>query len=398
MRLYAGSPYWLLKHGLGVVVPPLDRDLRCGVAIVGSGITGALVTDALAREGRSVVLLDARDLAHGSTAASTALLQYDLDVPLHRLSAMIGDRDAGRAYTLGVEAIGELEALSRALSCGVERRPSLYFSRDERALPALLAEFAARRAAGLDVEFVPAPELKRRWGMHGAGAIRSRVAAEADPVALTTALLRRAAKNGAVLHDRTAVTRLVAHRGGVRLHTDRGPMVRASHAVWATGYEAAAALPRGLVELRSTFALASEPVRIKGREWRDRATMWEFAEPYLYARRADDRVIVGGEDVGYRGDAARDRLIDRKVRVLVRKFRALMPGIALEPAFAWAGTFATTPDGMGYIGSLGPRGRVMYALGFGGNGITCGVIASRLIVDALAGRKNPDARLFRIGR
>jgi glycine/D-amino acid oxidase-like deaminating enzyme len=70
----------------------------------------------------------------------------------------------------------------------------------------------------------------------------------------------------------------------------------------------------------------------------------------------------------------------------------------LEEAYAWAGTFATTEDGLPYIGELATHPGVWMALGYGGNGITFAVIAARLIRDAFAGHANADANLFGLPR
>lgn len=76
----------------------------------------------------------------------------------------------------------------------------------------------------------------------------------------------------------------------------------------------------------------------------------------------------------------------------------MLPEPAIEPAFAWAGTLGTTDDGLGYIGNPPGRPREIFALGFGGDGITCSMIAATLVADRLRGAKNPDAQLFAFGR
>ena len=43
-------------------------------------------------------MLDKRDVGGGSTSASTALLQYEIDMPLVELSTRIGRRDAEECY------------------------------------------------------------------------------------------------------------------------------------------------------------------------------------------------------------------------------------------------------------------------------------------------------------
>lgn len=75
-----------------------------------------------------------------------------------------------------------------------------------------------------------------------------------------------------------------------------------------------------------------------------------------------------------------------------------MPTRAVEAAFPSAGTFGSTDDGLGCIGALPGRPRTLYALGFGGNGITKSALPSRIVTDLVLGRENGDARLYRFGR
>lgn len=392
MDLHSGSPYWLLLHGLKTVVPPLTRDRTCDVAIIGSGITGALLAHRLAADGVSVTLIDRRDLAQGSTAASTALLQYDLDVPLHKLRSRIDPGLADHAFALGVRAITSLEETAKSVSVPLERVPSFHFTADQRSLDDLAAEHDARRSAGLDVRWVEREELWSRHGLVAAGAIESAASAQVDPYELTHALLADAIHRRAHVHDRTRMTGLTTSASTVVIATDRGPSITASFVVYATGYESAGSLPPGLVSLRSTYALATEPIESSAAQ--ARFTMWEYADPYLYARWAGDRLLIGGEDEDFTTPAARDRLIGLKARSLTDRFRTLMPGLSIEPAFAWTGTFGTTPDGLGYIGAVPGRPRELYALGFGGNGITCSALAADLLADRIAGRENKDSALF----
>lgn len=398
LDLHSGKLYWLLKNGLRTVVPPLERDVRTDVAIVGAGITGALVADALIREGVGVVVLDRRDLGQGSTAASTALLQYDLDIPLSRLERIVGRESARRAYRVGVEAIDNLEQLARELRVDFERVPSLYYTRSRARVSALRRELEARRAAGFDVEWCAARELWDGWGLRAAGAIRSTCSASTDPYALCHALLARARSRGALVHDRTSVASVEETRSGVVLGTSRGGRIRARFLVDAAGYEAAGVLPRGCVQLSSSYAIATEPTKPPEGRWRDRANVWEFANPYHYVRWTGDRLLIGGGDESFVDDGRRDALIGAKARALARAVRTLVPELEMEPAFAWGGTFATTKDAIGYVGPRTPGSRVLFALGFGGNGITYASAASGIVRDMVLGREHRDAELFRFDR
>jgi glycine/D-amino acid oxidase-like deaminating enzyme len=121
--------------------------------------------------------------------------------------------------------------------------------------------------------------------------------------------------------------------------------------------------------------------------------------PYLYLRTTTEgRVIVGGEDEDFVNAKRRDALISRKTRTLVKKFGRLFPDRPLEVAYAWAGTFGETKDGLPYIGAHPRFPHVFFALCYGGNGITFSVIAAEILRDHFSGRTNHDASLFRFGR
>src|SRR5262245_11519995 len=83
--LHSDHPYWTVRNGLVHVYPPLERDIRCDAAIVGGGITGAILLNAFTAAGIDCVVIDRRDVGQGSTSASTALLQYEIDTPLYEL-------------------------------------------------------------------------------------------------------------------------------------------------------------------------------------------------------------------------------------------------------------------------------------------------------------------------
>jgi glycine/D-amino acid oxidase-like deaminating enzyme len=134
MDLMSGYPFWPIKNGLIASYPVLKQDLSCDVAIIGGGITGALLAYYLTEAGCDAVLVDRRDIGGGSTSASTALLQYEVDTPLFQLIDMVGREQAVRSYMLCLEAIGKLARLIDELDddCGFEPKHSLYLASRRR--------------------------------------------------------------------------------------------------------------------------------------------------------------------------------------------------------------------------------------------------------------------------
>ena len=79
MDLRSGYPFWLVKNGLVHTYPALESDQDCDVVVIGGGITGALAAYTLVQEDVDVIVVDKRDIGWGSTSASTAMLQYEID-------------------------------------------------------------------------------------------------------------------------------------------------------------------------------------------------------------------------------------------------------------------------------------------------------------------------------
>jgi glycine/D-amino acid oxidase-like deaminating enzyme len=399
-ELRSCQPYWILKNGLLAVYPPLEQNATCEVAVLGAGITGALLATYLCREGVDTLLLDKRDVAMGSTAASTALLMHEIDVPLSQLARKLDPACATRAYYLGLEAINAIESLTRGLGddCGFARKECVCIASGARDVKGLREEFEHRKAAGFDVEFLGAQELAERSALKAPAAILSRGNAQVDPFRLTHRLLAQSCERGLRVYDRSEVTEIERVGGGVLLKTRRGPTVQARKVIFATGYESQKYLREDVGELTSTFALVSEPLE-SGNAWQDRFILWETARPYFYLGcTADGRALLGGEDDPYAGSHQSSEVLEHKSRRLAQRFRSLFPTINIEIAYVWGGTFAETKDGLPYIGESSELAEAYFALSYGANGITFGQVAAKILTDLYLGRKNSDAELFRFGR
>src|SRR4051812_10940775 len=100
MDLRSHYPYWLIKSGMVTPYPSLAADIKTDVAIIGAGISGALIAYYLSAKGLSVTVLEKRHAGMGSTAGSTSLLQYEIDTPLFKLCDIVGEQQAVKSYKL----------------------------------------------------------------------------------------------------------------------------------------------------------------------------------------------------------------------------------------------------------------------------------------------------------
>ncbi|WP_137181062.1 FAD-binding oxidoreductase [Roseomonas sp. AR75] len=395
--LRTGEPVWLDPPGHGVRGGAAPRRMRVEVAVIGGGVTGALVADALLQAGKQVAVFDRRGFVLGSTPASTALLQFEIDQPLTLLSRRIGKEKASRAWwrsATGVQALrGRIEDLR--LDCDFRAREAAYLPGNVLDVAGLKAEAEARARIGLRSAFIGREELRQRTGLRKAGAIWSSGNAEVDPVKLARGLWRSARARGAMLHAPVDVVDIEPGRRGVTLTTAEGAEIRAGAVVLATGYELARMLhPKGY-SIISSWAIATRP---QARAlWPSRCLIWEAADPYLYIRTtADGRALIGGEDAAFEDEAKRDALIPAKVKRLEAKAKALLPGVDTKADFAWAGCFGQSATGLPAIGRV-PGAPSCYAvMGFGGNGITFAAIAAQMMQRMVLGLRDPDEDLFAV--
>ena len=401
MDLRTGKPLWLEHAPAPLRRRRLRGDVDCDVAIVGAGITGTLVAHQLLAAGLRVVMLEKGEAGRGSTAASTGLLLYQPDSSIAELTRRHGRRAARRIYELGREAIRELGALARELAPAGrwKSKRTLYFASDPPAAAFLRAEARRTRALGFPVQPLSAAEVRKRYAVEFPAALSAPGSAQIHAFAFARAVLRDCLRDRRFrLFQQTRVRSVRENRDSVTLTTAQGGRVRARHVVIAAGYASGRFVQSKLVRLHSTYVIASRPFPRAALEPL-RCLMWETARPYFYLRTtADRRIVFGGEDEHFANASRRDRKLKQKTRRLEARFAALFPRLAFRAEYAWTGTFAETTDGLPCIGAKTPGSRVLFALGYGGNGITFSQIAARLLRDACTGKNNPDAAWFAFNR
>lgn len=366
---------------------------------MGAGISGALTAWFLCHAGFKTVVVDKRHVGMGSTAASTALLQYEIDTPLTELINLRGERDAVRSYLLCLKAITDLEKI-----CGqwpevnFTRRPSLQYASYKKDVAGLEKEYQARKQAGIALQWLNKKAVKDSFGFEKEAGLLSRDAAEVKAYGLTHALLHRCKQLGLEVYDHTNITHFEENKRGVELITDEGKKIKARKLVIACGYESAKYIPQKIQTLHSTYAIISEPFTTN-HHWHQNALIWETDRPYLYLRTTEDnRILIGGKDADFSDPRLRDKSLHAKARSLERAFHKLFPHIRFRTDFKWAGTFASTKDGLPYIGNLPGKPHTYFALGLGGNGITFSIIAARIVTRLALGMQDDDARLFGFNR
>lgn len=384
-QMVSGCSLW----GRNAIRPewrPIEQSIAADVAVIGGGITGALIAEHLTARGFSVVIVDRQEPDFGSTAASTAMLQWEIDSTLSELETWYGFERAAGIYRRSAAAVAGLAKLIAAngIACGFRPRNTLYLAANQEGARDLQAERQLRRRAGLPGVYLEHPDLFTQFELDRDGAIYSPGSAEADPLLLTWALIAIAVRRGAQLL-KASVTSLHSDGDHVTAETDGGHVIQARHLVLATGYSMPGLEMPKLHRVSSSWAFATVP-QDPARLWRDRALIWEDSHPYLYMRTtADHRIVAGGEDDGTVNAAVRERKLPAKIRVIQAKMQRLWPRADTRIAHAWGGTFGETADGLPLIGPVPGMPHVFAAYGYGGNGITLSYLAAQMIGAMIAG-------------
>lgn len=387
---------WMATAG-DEALSPLAEDVRVEVCVVGAGIAGLSTAYLLAREGRSVVVLDHGRVGGGETGHTTAHLANAMDDGFTRLERMHGRNRARKIQESHFAAIERIERIvaEEDIACDFERLDGFLFDPPGARRRHVPKEFEAARRLGVDCEMVDRAPLV---GFDTGPAVRFFRQGALHPLKYLRGLVTAIRRDGGRIHTGTHVS---AIDGGqpCRVHTSDGFVVTCDHVVVATNapinerigvharqapyrtYAVAAAIPPGTVHP---------------------ALYWDTADPYHYVRLhaeespepgivpAAEYLIVGGED----HKSGEQEGSERHFRNLEAWARQRFPTMG-PVTYRWSGTVFEPVDGVAFIGHhAGDAKNVLICTGDSGQGMTHGTIAGMLLTDLVAGRKNAWAEVY----
>jgi glycine/D-amino acid oxidase-like deaminating enzyme len=405
-RLRLGHPLWLDQPAgrKQFRFSQYQQQIHADVIIVGGGITGAIAAYVFADAGLSVALLEAKRIGRGSTAASTALLMQEPDKDFRELARVYGTKDSRRIWRIVGRATRDLIALIRRLSipCDLRSADSIYYTIDPDGVADLRKEFEARRAAGLPGRWLSDVSTMRRTGIKAEAGILTRRNGQVDPYRACFGFVEHAVRKGARVFEHSPVRRIHVRSGGVEVKTPHGTL-HASCVLVTTGYATPEFKPlAGRFRMMNTYVIATAPIRqsLRARLAAPDIMLWDTDRPYHYLRWTKDRrLLFGGADRRHKPARSRRKGLDDGRATLQLRLEALYPSlVGVELAKAWEGLFAETPDGLPYIGPHRRYPRHLFALGYGGNGMSVAFLAAQILLRRYQGASVSDDELFSFGR
>jgi glycine/D-amino acid oxidase-like deaminating enzyme len=401
LNLRSNEPLWLSTTPQLSAYPVLHEDITTEIVVVGGGISGALAAYELINRGCKVTLVTAGHIGTGSTCASTALLQYEIDTPLVKLINKIGQENATKSYLQCYESIDDLKQIHKTIGIpnAFQAKKSLLLASKKDDVKDLEIEYTARQNIGLRVKWLDDNIVKDKFGFNSPAAIYSDKAGQTDAYIFTQKLIEWCVDKGMQVFDQTGIVDVISEKRSTHLQTDQGYVIKAKYVVMATGYDSVKWINKNVARLHSTYAITSKPFDKREKLWKDKCLIWETARPYSYMRvTKDNRVVIGGKDETFSSAIKRDKLLNSKAKQLQATLSKYFPHLRFDVDYKWAGTFADTADGLPFIGGIPAMPRVYFSLGFGGNGITFSQIASKIIADAITNRSNNISKIFSFER
>ncbi|HJR90063.1 MAG TPA: FAD-dependent oxidoreductase [Aeromicrobium sp.] len=352
--------------------------------VIGAGITGLVTALLLARAGRRVALIEARDVGAGTTGSSSAKVTLLQGTRLGSV-ARRHSHDVAAAY---LEANREGQAwlvrFCQAHGVPMQTRRAVTYAPSAETVPDLEREFEAEQQLGLESTWSTHEDVP--FDVHAAVVLPDQ--AQVDPMALADALALQIQEHGGAVCTHQRVVDVDLSGGPARVRLASGGEVAGAHVVLATG---SPILDRGF-HFATLQAQRSYVIALSGAKPPD-GMFLSVGDPVVSVRDEPERalVLVGGHGHVTGRTSSPQRHLAR-----LRSWAAATFPDATEE-FAWGAQDYRAFDAVPEVGWLPwTDGRVHVATGYGKWGMTNAVAAALIIsADTLGERPEWAERMMR---
>ena len=402
MQLNSGKIYWKSKSKINKIYPYLTHDIKADILVIGGGISGALTTYFLAKEGANVVTVEKNIIGYGNTIADTAALEYQLESEISRLEKNIGKKGATRVYKLCLDAISKIENINKEFKTptGFSRQDNIFFTNKFMQKGAVAKEFEERKKSGFDAVYIDSHSLINL----NSGIVTKNASAVMNPYIFTQGLFEYLnTMDNVRIFENTKIEYVKCRIDEVECRTNNNFKIIADKVVMASGIETLKYIESSSAELYKTFTIVSKPID-KLKNFNTNFTARDTLEPSHILRFApNNRIIYSGENVKFSEKFLDNKYLNNissdRYRRLFNNLQRTLYGIDDIPIeYAFNSTVAKTKDELPIIDELPNMPNCFCNLAFGSNGILYAMIGADMLRNAVKGLYSKDMNMFKINR
>jgi|TARA_B110000495_G_scaffold196850_1_gene206277 glycine/D-amino acid oxidase-like deaminating enzyme len=359
------------------------------VAIVGSGYTGLNCARVLAKDGRSVVVLDQHSIGWGASSRNGGMATPGLKQDIFKIKKTYGMEYAKEFWKSSVDAINLLELIIREenIDCDWERNGhcSLAFKQSHfNELP----EYAdwLKMEMGHEKTIVPKEKLKSEIGTDEYfGGISDESSAGLHPAKYVFGLAKSVENLGVSLFEKTRVDSINRTSNGFELITKKGKLNSKDVVIATNGYtDTMVPGMKPKVFPVGSYIIVSEPLPADlQHKLSPKKRMFYDSKNFLnyFRLTPDGRMLWGG-----RNDLSTDLDLNESASILTKQVCTIFPELNdVKFTNSWTGKLGITFDLMPHIGQTNG---IHYALGYGGHGLSIATYLGTEIGLLMTGQKN----------
>lgn len=365
--------------------PPLTKDIKCDVCVIGAGISGLMSAFLLSKSGKRVVVVDDGPVAGGQTNRTTGHLTNALDDRYHVLESYFGKEGsklAADSHRAAIDLIATLVS-EHKIDCDFAWVNAYLFTPDN---PNELAkELAAAKRAGLSVKKVHSCPFS---SFDTGPAISFSHQAEFHPLKFIKHLCHLIEAQDGEIFSNTHVQSIEKE---FELETSNGLKIQATHVIVATNSPINSRFFPHLKQASyRTYVIAAQTPK----DYIPQGLFYDTLDPYHYIRiatgeKGEEYAIIGGED----HRTGEEKNIKERFQNLEAWARTRFPKMGPISHF-WSGQIIEPVDSLAFIGRVRKDQELYIITGDSGNGLTHGTLGAILINDLILKKESPWETLY----
>ena len=370
--------------------PSLTENKTAEVGVIGGGIVGIITAYLLAKAGKKVTLIEARDILSGVTGNTTAKISAQHGLIYNELINTFGEKKARLYYEANRDGLNLIKDISESLSieCDFETRDASVFSTSSKGKKQIEKESQAYQKLLIDGTLTngQVDELP----FETTAALTMPKQAQFHPVKFLAPLLKEIEKLGGEIYENTRAVKVC--KGKMRVHLENGSSLDCEKVVVATHYpfNDFNGLYFSKLSIERSYLLAAKVnnpvpqgmyISAESPSRSLRSARSESGEEYL---------LIGGDGHQSGKSHTHTNVHYRNLENFGKAWFDLQ-----NAPYHWSAQDLTTLDKVPYIGQMTRSSEnIFVATGFNKWGMAMGATAGQLFTDMILNRDNQYSDLF----